>query len=88
MPSPPDATAPEPPDARGADFALQPRALFSIFGNFNTICGVCESSTTDDAPALWLCSFCNLSYHNSTECLGKAGGEIVATHFVENEASE
>ena len=62
------------------------RLLFlfaSVFENVNILCEECESPAVanDDAeaPALLLCSFCNLSFHNSTECLGKAGGEIIAT---------
>ena len=27
-------------------------------------------------------------FRNNTECLGKAGGEIVAAHFVQNETHE
>ena len=69
----------------------RPRAHLSIFDNFNTLCGECDFPTTADdapAPALLLCSFCNFSFHNSTECLGKTGGEIIVAHFVQNEARE
>ena len=61
-----------------------------ILGNFNTLGEECELSATDDdgAPTLLLCSFCDLSFCNSTEWLGKAGGEITAAHFVQNEAHE
>ena len=34
------------------------------------------------------CSFCNLSYHNSSECLGKAGGALVPKRHVEKEDYE
>jgi hypothetical protein len=69
----------------------RPRVLLSIFDHFNTLCEECESPAAadeDDAPALLLCSLCNLSFHSSSECLGKAGGEIVVAHFVQNEAHE
>ena len=61
---------------------------FPQSSRISTLCGECESPAVDDALTLLRCSFCNHSFQNSTECLGKAGGEIVAAHFVESETRE
>jgi len=56
------------------------------------MCQVCDqpaaADDADDAPTFLQCSYCNLSYHNSSECLGKAGGALVPKRHVEKEDCE
>ena len=54
-----------------AEAARLPFLFASAFENVNTLCEECESPAADDACVLLPCSFCNLSFKNSTECLGK-----------------
>lgn len=70
----------------------RPRSLLTVFETFNEVCQVCDqraaADDADNAPAFMQCSFCNLSYHNSSECLGKAGGALVPKRHVEKEDYE
>ena len=72
--------------------ACRRRALLTVFEPFNEMCQVCDqraaADDADDAPAFLQCSYCNLSYHNSSECLGKAGGALVPKRHVEKEDYE
>jgi hypothetical protein len=69
-----------------------PRPILTIYEPFNSECEICDAvmpaDDDDDAPALLQCSFCNLSFCNSAECLGKAGGAVLSKRHVENEEYE
>ncbi|KAJ1448843.1 hypothetical protein M885DRAFT_623065 [Pelagophyceae sp. CCMP2097] len=64
----------------------------TIFLKYNSVCQQCNlgaaEEESDDTATLLLCSFCNLSYHNSAECLGEAGGAILSTRDAKNEEHE
>ena len=51
-------------------------------------CNLGDAEESDDAATLLPCSFCNLSYHNSAGCLGKAGGAILSEREAKNEEHE
>ncbi|KAJ1457652.1 hypothetical protein M885DRAFT_562571, partial [Pelagophyceae sp. CCMP2097] len=51
-------------------------------------CNLGDAEESDDAATFLPCSFCNLSYHNSAGCLGKAGGAILSEREAKNEEHE
>jgi hypothetical protein len=85
-------TTQQSPLTLAALLSWRPRPLLTVFEPFNDVCQVCDqraaADDADDAPAFMQCSFCNLSYHNSSECLGKAGGALVPKRHVEKEDYE
>ena len=48
-----------------AEAARLPFLFALVFENFNTLCEECEYPAADNAPALWLRTFCRPSFHNS-----------------------
>jgi len=80
------------PRTLAALLSWSPRPILSIFLKYNSVCQQCNlgaaEEESDDAATLLLCSFCNLSYHNSAECLGEAGGAILSTRDAKNEEHE
>jgi hypothetical protein len=65
-----------------------PRPILTTYEPFNSMCEICEEMPADDGPAFLQCSFCNLSFCNTRECLGSAGGAILSKRDAENEKYE
>jgi len=78
------------PRTLAALMSWSPRPFLTIFAKSNSLCQQCNlgAAESDDAATFLLCSFCNLSYHNSAECLGEAGGAILSTRDAKNEEHE
>jgi hypothetical protein len=80
----------------GALMSWRPRPLLAPHENSNTVCETCDKGAPDDddddddneALVLLLCSYCNLSYHNDDDCLGKDGGKAIPKHAAQNEDYE
>jgi hypothetical protein len=79
------------PRTLAALMSWPPRPLLFRFAKSNSLCQQCDlgdAEESDDAATLLPCSFCNLSYHNSAGCLGKAGGAILSEREAKNEEHE
>ena len=57
-------------------------------GDQNGRCETCDGDKSNDEdpslPALLLCSFCNVAFHNSVSCLGAKGGSVAPESVVAN----
>jgi hypothetical protein len=65
-----------------------PRPILTTYEPFNSMCEICEEMPADDGPAFLQCSFFNLSFCNTHECPGSAGGAILSKRDAENEQYE
>jgi hypothetical protein len=76
----------------GALMSFRPRSILTLHAKSNPVCETCDGRAPkdgdDEAAALLLCSFCDLSYHNDDGCLGKDGGKAISNHAAQCEDYE